>query len=81
MSTLLDTAWRAARLITKADGLIITAGAGMGVDSGLPDFRGPQGFWRTYPALGQLSEDHVAAPRAPWRRRTAKGLRKSLPPA
>jgi len=29
-------------------GLVIAAGAGMGVDSGLPDFRGPEGFWRTY---------------------------------
>ena len=26
----------------------------MGVDSGLPDFRGPQGFWRAYPALEKL---------------------------
>jgi NAD-dependent SIR2 family protein deacetylase len=41
----------AARLIAEADSLIITAGAGMGVDSGLPDFRGPQGFWRAYPGL------------------------------
>ena len=31
---------RAASLIADADALIITAGAGMGVDSGLPDFRG-----------------------------------------
>ena len=30
-------------------GNAITAGAGMGVDSGLPDFRGPEGFWRAYP--------------------------------
>ncbi|MEI8197386.1 MAG: ISAs1 family transposase [Phycisphaerae bacterium] len=35
-------------------GLVIAAGAGMGVDSGLPDFRGPEGFWRTYPAYRQL---------------------------
>lgn len=37
--------------IKKADAILITAGAGMGVDSGLPDFRGKEGFWRAYPAL------------------------------
>ncbi|MBM4280794.1 MAG: NAD-dependent protein deacetylase [Deltaproteobacteria bacterium] len=26
----------------------------MGVDSGLPDFRGPEGFWRAYPAYAHL---------------------------
>ena len=31
---------RAARTIAAADHLLITAGAGMGVDSGLPDYRG-----------------------------------------
>lgn len=44
---------RAARLIAEADGLLITTGAGMGVDSGLPDFRSSQGFWAAYPALGR----------------------------
>lgn len=39
--------------LNEADGLLITAGAGMGVDSGLPDFRGNEGFWQAYPALGQ----------------------------
>jgi NAD-dependent SIR2 family protein deacetylase len=42
---------RAASLIQKAQALIITAGAGLGVDSGLPDFRGNDGFWKAYPAL------------------------------
>jgi len=42
---------QAAAWIREADGLLITAGAGMGVDSGLPDFRGDDGFWRAYPAL------------------------------
>ncbi|MCL2657081.1 MAG: NAD-dependent deacetylase [Betaproteobacteria bacterium] len=42
----------AAALIEAADGLLICAGAGMGIDSGLPDFRGAQGFWHAYPALG-----------------------------
>ncbi len=40
--------------IRQADALLITAGAGMGVDSGLPDFRGNQGFWNTYPQIAQL---------------------------
>jgi NAD-dependent SIR2 family protein deacetylase len=43
----------AAKLILRADGLLLTAGAGMGVDSGLPDFRGDGGFYRAYPALGE----------------------------
>jgi NAD-dependent SIR2 family protein deacetylase len=43
----------AAALIDQADGLLITAGAGMGVDSGLPDFRGAEGFWKAYPALAK----------------------------
>jgi NAD-dependent SIR2 family protein deacetylase len=44
---------RCAALIEQADGLLITAGAGLGVDSGLPDFRGNEGFWRAYPALAR----------------------------
>ncbi len=43
----------AAALIDQADGLLITAGAGMGVDSGLPDFRGADGFWKAYPAMAK----------------------------
>ena len=34
--------------------MLICAGAGMGVDSGLPDFRGHEGFWRAYPAYRGL---------------------------
>ena len=48
-----DPIEQAARLIRSADALLITAGAGMGVDSGLPDFRGDEGFWRAYPALAK----------------------------
>lgn len=54
----------AARLIRDADSLIITAGAGMGADSGLPDFRGQQAFWEAYPALGkaQIRFEEIANP-------------------
>ncbi len=42
--------------VAGADALVIAAGAGMGVDSGLPDFRGPEGFWRAYPAYRKLGK-------------------------
>lgn len=48
-----EAAARAAALISQAAGIVVTAGAGMGVDSGLPDFRGNDGFWPAYPALAR----------------------------
>jgi NAD-dependent SIR2 family protein deacetylase len=53
---------QAAQAIKDADVLLITAGAGMGVDSGLPDFRGDQGFWKAYPALQGYSFIDMANP-------------------
>lgn len=56
---------RAAATITSADALLIAAGAGMGVDSGLPDFRGNEGFWNAYPPFraAGLSFYDLAVPR------------------
>jgi len=56
---------RAREAIDRADVLLIAAGAGMGVDSGLPDFRGPEGFWRAYPAFEKLGLrfEQIANPR------------------
>ena len=45
---------KAAEILSNADTLLITAGAGMGVDSGLPDFRGNEGFWKAYPPIAKL---------------------------
>ena len=50
----------AARVVAQAEALLITAGAGVGVDSGLPDFRGPEGFWRAYPAYRRLGLDFAS---------------------
>ena len=36
----------AAGAIAAADAILLTTGAGFGVDSGLPDFRGDEGFWK-----------------------------------
>ncbi len=55
----------AASIIGTAETFVLTAGAGMGVDSGLPDFRGDHGFWRAYPAYARrgLSFVDCANPR------------------
>ena len=50
---------RAAEAIREAEVFVITAGAGMGVDSGLPDFRGDQGFWNAYPMYARLGLSFV----------------------
>ncbi|WP_322055389.1 SIR2 family NAD-dependent protein deacylase [Paraburkholderia bannensis] len=47
----------AAQLIAHADALIIAAGAGMSVDSGLPDFRGSRGLWTTLLPEGMYERD------------------------
>lgn len=40
-----DTTMVIADTINAADGVVILAGAGMGVDAGIPDFRGNTGLW------------------------------------
>src|SRR5580693_5442297 len=61
-----ETLNRAATVISDADAILIGAGAGMGVDSGLPDFRGPQGFWRAYPVYEKLGLDFAAMANPRW---------------
>lgn len=51
----------AAESITQAAALVVTAGAGIGVDSGLPDFRGNQGFWNAYPMYERLGLSFIQA--------------------
>lgn len=72
LSVSIDTA---AKAIAECDALIIAAGAGMSVDSGLPDYRGDAGFWKAYPALGKRKQSFLematpaalrADPRSVW---------------
>jgi len=56
----------AAQLLKKADALLVTAGAGMGVDSGLPDFRGNEGFWKAYPPMAKLGVSFVEMANPSW---------------
>lgn len=61
MKNLEERYQEAAEAIAAADALVITAGAGMGVDSGLPDFRGDHGFWKAYPMYQRLGLSFVDA--------------------
>ena len=52
---------KAAEAIRSAKAMVVTSGAGMGVDSGLPDFRGDQGFWNAYPMYEHLGINFIGA--------------------
>ena len=55
--------------INHADCILITAGAGMGVDSGLPDYRGNEGFWKAYPMAKHLGLSFVDLANPEWFKR------------
>jgi NAD-dependent SIR2 family protein deacetylase len=57
---------KAAGYIRDADALLVCAGAGMGVDSGLPDFRGNQGFWKAYPPFANLGYSFIDMANPHW---------------
>jgi len=57
---------KAAEALKHADAVLIGAGAGMGVDSGLPDFRGDRGFWRAYPPYEKLGLSFVEMANPDW---------------
>ena len=63
-----------ARLIREAAGVVALTGAGISTESGIPDFRGPQGLWTKAPeaerlsSLGAYIEDPELRVRA-WRSR------------
>lgn len=50
----------------EADRIVIGAGAGFSVDSGLPDFRGTRGFWRAYPPAERLGFCYEDMADGPW---------------
>ncbi len=61
-----DLLHRAAAAVAEADAIVVAAGAGMGVDSGLPDFRGDAGFWRAYPLYEKLGLDFASMANPRW---------------
>jgi NAD-dependent SIR2 family protein deacetylase len=61
-----DACRAAAAAISAADAVLIGAGAGLGVDSGLPDFRGNDGFWQAYPPFKKLGLSFVKLANPYW---------------
>ena len=47
---------QAAELLASARRITVLTGAGVSTDSGIPDFRGPQGLWPTDPNAQAMSE-------------------------
>ena len=53
-----DTVEQVRAWIDAAERVVVLTGAGISTDSGIPDFRGPQGVWTKNPLAEKLSNIH-----------------------
>ena len=62
------------RWVDGAQRIVVLTGAGISTESGIPDFRGPQGVWTKNPQAEKLSNIHYymsdpAVRKAAWQAR------------
>ena len=75
-----------AALIRQARRVFVLAGAGMSTESGIPDFRGPEGLWTKFPEAMKMFDldsyrSDPAVRKAAWRVRREGGIRDAEPNA
>ena len=58
MSRLNNAVENARRWVAESSRVVVLTGAGISTESGIPDFRGPQGLWTKNPKAEQLSNIH-----------------------
>jgi NAD-dependent deacetylase len=75
---------RLRRIVEAAASVTVLTGAGISTDSGIPDFRGPQGLWTKNPGAQRLFtlDAYLADPairREAWKRRASHPAHAALP--
>lgn len=75
---------RLADLLGRAERIVVLSGAGLSTESGIADFRGPNGLWTRNPALMRMFDINVylaepAVRVAAWRHRFDSSIRTAQP--
>jgi NAD-dependent deacetylase len=82
----MDDIRAAQQLVAGCRRIVVLTGAGISTDSGIPDFRGPQGVWTKNPQAERLATLQVymadpSARRQAWRNRLNSEMREAKPNA
>ena len=65
----------AARALAQGSTIVALTGAGISIDSGIPDFRGPHGLWERYDPFEYSTIDAFISQPAKWGPLTCQSCR------